>query len=249
MRIETHTPTRPRSSLSSTPLPTVPAPKLTWNRSSPPALPFHPVPAFFLAGAVAFAARLLFRQWHEVLDAVAFFWACRLDGSHHLTPIAASALPLPSNRDDLSTRLKYLFAARACELLEIDDVHRWRKKARQLSEEIEGISTAMRKRRRLLVFEGFQQKMQELEAEWELIEKRLQEFQAAIYSVMFQLDGTGWEKNYEKIAVFELGGGLDWEWIHHVMVRECRRLDEGLPIIGGQSYDRYGHNRYVNFVL
>ncbi|XP_058087476.1 ATP-dependent RNA helicase DEAH11, chloroplastic-like [Magnolia sinica] len=209
-----------------------------------PSLPDHSV--FLPSGPVA--ARLFFRQWHDALDAVAFFWARCLDGSHHLTPTVRSMLSVPSDSDELASRLKELFAARARDLLESESVHRWRKKIERLTEEIIQISTALRNLNHVEVFTSRQQKKRGLVAEREQIEKRLEEFKAAMYCILVQLDGTRWEE--EELEVFGFGGDLDWERIHHVMARECRRLDEGLPIYSyRQEILRQIHCRQVMILI
>lgn len=94
----------------------------------------------------------------------------------------------------------------------------------------------LRKRNRLLNFIDRDKKIRGLKAERERMEKRVEEFRAAMFCILGHLDGSRWEGFGEEVLGFE-EAGLDWERIHHMMIRECRRLEEGLPI--------YGHRREI----
>ncbi|KAG0482615.1 hypothetical protein HPP92_010699 [Vanilla planifolia] len=65
-----------------------------------------------------------------------------------------------------------------------------------------------------------------------LLTDKLEEFRAAMSCLLHQLDG---KKHLEPLrecsmAIFCLGDSLDWARIHHIIMRECQRLDNGLPI-------------------
>lgn len=78
-----------------------------------------------------------------------------------------------------------------------------------------------------------QSKLQSLREESAKIEKRFEEFKAAVYCILAHLDGPKWEDSVDKeLAVFSFGPDFDWGKIQHLMTRECRRLEEGLPIYG-----------------
>ena len=70
-----------------------------------------------------------------------------------------------------------------------------------------------------------------LEAERDLVIKRLEEFKNAMMSIVRFLkrsgDGVG---EVDDVDVFSLEGEYDWPRVHSLIRRECRRLDDGLPI-------------------
>lgn len=101
------------------------------------------------------------------------------------------------------------------------------------------VKASLRKLNRVLNFIDLGEKTRALEEEKGRVEKRVEEFQAAMRSILKHLDGPeseGCEEESEEVFGFE-EAGLDWSRIHHMMTRECRRLEEGLPI--------YDHRREI----
>lgn len=86
---------------------------------------------------------------------------------------------------------------------------------------------------RVEVFE----KKKALEAERDLVVKRLEEFKNAMKSILRFLKRSDCSCSEEDVDVFSLEGAYDWPRIHSLIRRECRRLDDGLPI--------YAHRRTI----
>ncbi|RWR92465.1 ATP-dependent RNA helicase DEAH12, chloroplastic-like protein [Cinnamomum micranthum f. kanehirae] len=183
------------------------------------------------------AAKLFFYYLQPAIDAVVFFWSRRLDGSHSLTPDLVSPVRFPA--DEISDRLSLLFRNKAHDLLDGDGVRRRRERVSALSEEIMSVKASLRKLNRVSNFINLGEKTRALEEERGRIEKRVEEFRAAMRSILKHLDGPEWEGCEEEWEeVFGFGeAGLDWSRIHNMMTRECRRLEEGLPI--------YDHRREI----
>lgn len=92
-------------------------------------------------------------------------------------------------------------------------------------------SFASKRGLRVEVFE----KKKALEAERDLVVKRLEEFKNAMMSIVRFLKRS--DCSEEDVDVFSLDGAYDWPRIHSLIRRECRRLDDGLPI--------YAHRRTI----
>ncbi|MQL70537.1 hypothetical protein Taro_002839 [Colocasia esculenta] len=185
----------------------------------------------YASGAVA--ASLLFSGWGDALDAVVYFWGRRLDGAHTMCP-RVSSVPLGDNeREAEDRRLRALFAGHARGLLSCGAVRRCQQRMEELSSSIGKLSEAMRGHSRLAVFHERMARRKRLEAEREMVEQRLEEFQAGLCCILSRLGEPAEaamcdEAGEAKVLRFQ--GQLDWSIIHRLMVRECRRLEQGLPI-------------------
>ena len=69
-----------------------------------------------------------------------------------------------------------------------------------------------------------------LEAERDLVIKRLEEFENAMMSIVRFLKRSDDGVEVDDVDVFSLEGDYDWPRVHSLIRRECRRLDDGLPI-------------------
>ena len=66
----------------------------------------------------------------------------------------------------------------------------------------------------------------------EKVERRLKEFESAMQCLLKYLEGG---VDVEGVTVFRFDGGFDWKRIHCLIKRECRRLEDGLPIYAYRS--------------
>ncbi|KAG5609118.1 hypothetical protein H5410_020399 [Solanum commersonii] len=172
-------------------------------------LPFAPRSSFvfskgFLSGS------LLYDQWSETLEVIVKLWRMRLSGSHSFTPWVKRNVEVPSDEDELK--------ARVGEKLEL------------LRDEICELSRLLKNRNNLRVCNEFLKKREGLEKESDLIRKRIEEFKRGIECIIQQLEETSLEEEEGGSRVFKIGTVFDWSKIHCLMMRECRRLDDGLPI-------------------
>ncbi|KAG9456429.1 hypothetical protein H6P81_000937 [Aristolochia fimbriata] len=190
----------------------------------------------YRAGTVA--GRVYFRQWCEALEFVVYFWDRRLRGTHSITPQITSSVFLPSDREELSERLTALFVSGVWEFLDGDSVRRCLEKIKCLTDEADKISRTLRGRMPLALCTRYFEKKRGLLAERDLAERKLDEFRDAMHCILARLNGTSFEECPDaEIPVFGFGDVLDWGRIQHIMARECRRLDDGLPI--------YAHRREI----
>ncbi|CAH8281561.1 unnamed protein product [Eruca vesicaria subsp. sativa] len=171
-----------------------------------------------------------FRQWIDALSAVVSLWECRLRGKHDFVPELVPNVIVPSDMDELRERMRDLFSSHILSLLgNGEGVKKVRKEIDEKSRYIE--SFASKRGIRLEVFE----KKKSLEAERDLVVKRLEEFKNAMMSIVRFLNKSNGSEvvdgvEEEHVDVFDLKGDYDWPRIHSLIRRECRRLDDGLPI-------------------
>ncbi|CAN8236817.1 unnamed protein product [Cochlearia groenlandica] len=186
------------------------------------------VPQFgSIAGSFGFA------QWVDALSAVVALWDKRLKGKHGFVPELISNVVVPSDMDELRERLCDLFSAYVLSLVEnLDIVKKLRYQIDVMSRQVKSFSS-----KRGLTVEVFE-KRKDLEAEKDLLVKRLEEFINAMNGIVRFLKGRDGYESYvaeeeqeeEDVPVFKLGGSYDWLRIHSLIRRECRRVEDGLPI-------------------
>lgn len=171
------------------------------------------------------AARLYFRRWIDALEATVYFWEIRLDGVHSLTPCL---MPSPCDMNKLRDRLRALFTDRVLQLMEGDLVQKWQRKLGLVIKEIDGVVALLRKLNRINVCEELLMKKAGLDSEKSLIEKRIEEFKSSMTTILNHLEGT--LASCDGVELFRFRRSFEWVKIHCLIRRECRRLEDGLPI-------------------
>lgn len=176
------------------------------------------------------AGSFRFRQWVDARSAVVALWDYRLQGKHDFVPELIPNVIVPSDMNELKDRLRDLFSAHVLLLMENGEgVKKVRMEIEEKSRQVASFSS-----KRGLKFEVFEKK-KAIEAERDLVVNRLEEFKNAMKSILRYLIGQdGYEFDLEEededVAVFCLEGAYDWRRIHYLIRRECRRLEDGLPI-------------------
>jgi ATP-dependent RNA helicase DHX8/PRP22 len=178
------------------------------------------------------AARLLFRSLPKAAEAARELWSLRLDGLHFINPhlpdapLAAHAYPL----------LASLFASHASRLLDSDLVSRCAARSAELAVSIQSVKHRLRAHNKLRDFDQLDLQKRTLEAEKDLVDDKIAEYKAAMNSIRrAMLCGTDDEEEVDEegVDVFGIireGEDVDFVRLHMMMLRECRRLNEGLPI-------------------
>ncbi|KAG2597581.1 ATP-dependent RNA helicase DEAH12, chloroplastic-like [Panicum virgatum] len=172
------------------------------------------------------AARLVFRSLREAAAAARELWAHRLEGHHLLTPelrdpaLAAHASPLIAS----------LFAAHASRLLDSDLSVLSAARSAEIAASIQAVKGRLGSPNRFRDFNQLILEMKTLEAEKELVDAKIAEYQAAMRSIQRAMLREA--DDYEGVDVFGSVQGVevDSARVHKIMLRECRRLKEGLPI-------------------
>ncbi|KAL0898835.1 hypothetical protein Bca101_082796 [Brassica carinata] len=174
------------------------------------------------------AGSFSFRQWVDALSAVVALWDYRLQGKTLLVPELVANVSVPSEEEELRDRICDLFSAHVLSLMENGDcVKNVRAEIEEKDRQVESFSS-----KRGIKLEAFERK-KALIAEKDLIVKRLEEFKNGMKNILKFLqgrDGSVYDGEKDYVAVFSLEGTYDWPRIHSLIRRECRRLEDGLPI-------------------
>ncbi|KAH7860615.1 hypothetical protein Vadar_015579 [Vaccinium darrowii] len=170
------------------------------------------------------ALSLQFRQWIDALEATVSLWEEKLNGDHSFTPYL---MPSRCDMDRLRVRLTTLFIEHVKQLIEGDLVQTWQKKLGLVVDEIGKVKTRLRDHNSIGVYEEMTRKKVGLESEKRVIEKRIGEFKSAMECVLSFLEER---LSVEDFKVIRLSSHFDWVRIHCLIKRECRRLEDGLPI-------------------
>lgn len=101
---------------------------------------------------------------------------------------------------------------------------------KQKCDEIAEVAELLKKRNRVVVYSELEERKKVMSAERDLIAKRVREFKAGVKCILGYLEGKKEGKEEEGFQVFVFDGRFDWERIHRIVLREIRRLEDGLPI-------------------
>lgn len=173
------------------------------------------------------AARLLFRSLPAAAAAARELWSLRLEGLHLLTPY----LPNAALAAHAFSLIASLFASHASRLLDTDLVSRSAARSAELAASIQSLEHRLRSRNSFRDFDQLHLQKKTLEAEKDLVDAKIAEYKAAMSSIRRAMLG-GTDDEEEGVGVFGIGEGEDVDFVrlHMMMLRECRRLNEGLPI-------------------
>ncbi|MFS8015720.1 putative RNA helicase transcription factor C2H2 family [Helianthus anomalus] len=183
---------------------------------------------FFLYQTGVVAARFFYQQWTTVLQTVVYLWEVLLDGGLSFMPRLVQNVLVPSDTEELNSRLRVLFREKILSLLEGELVKKMGNKLEEVSREIARLDSLLRKPKRPVMHMELWKKKEGNVREKELIERRIGEFKSAMGCILDYLDGKVFDGSDVKVLL--LKGGFDWNKIYWMIKRECRRLDDGLPI-------------------
>lgn len=187
--------------------------------------------------------RLFYNLYADALDATLFLWGRRLDGAHLLTLLIDVAPDAPFyDKSEEEVQLKTLFCGHIRGLLDYRGVRFSEQKISELSMKINNVSVLLKNRSKLRRFNELREERDRLLSERKQLRDQRLEFRAAMGCLLAklgeQLDDihSDWHEETNcwdgQVETFCLGDKLDWNQIHGLMTRECRRLEDGLPIYG-----------------
>ncbi|KAK1439472.1 hypothetical protein QVD17_05290 [Tagetes erecta] len=174
------------------------------------------------------AGRFYYQQWFNALETIVYMWQVLLDGRISFMPRLVQNLLVPSDTEELNSRLRVLFKSRIIGLMEGDSVMKLMKKLDEVVQEIDRIDLLLKKPKRLMVHIELSKKKEGNVRERELIRRRINEFKAGMECLVDYLDGK--VSDCSDVKVLLLKGVFNWNKIYWFIKRECRRLDDGLPI-------------------
>ncbi|XP_078435393.1 ATP-dependent RNA helicase DEAH11, chloroplastic-like [Wolffia australiana] len=173
------------------------------------------------------ACKLFFSSRADALEAAIYFWGLYLEGAHDLRVRLDSNSPV--NRGEEDSRIRCLFAEHARSLLSCESARLYDRKIDDLTGAIKKLSISKIKRAPLAEFEERMARRRSMEEEGDLLRMKQGEFRAGVFSILGLLGESIAEKG-QGGGVYEADGKLDWDQLHCLLVRERRRLEEGLPI-------------------
>ena len=177
------------------------------------------------------AATLFFRQWMDTLETMVYLWELRLKGEQVFTPMLIRNIIMPSDEDDLRSRLQTTFGDHIRAILEGEEVKKQQNELQHLSQKIAKVQGLLNKHHKMADHEKLASEKKGLLCEWDLISKRLEEFRSSMSCILNYLEGKRSQEFFEEeIEVFRFNGDYDWSRIHHLILRECRRFNDGLPL-------------------
>ena len=176
------------------------------------------------------AASLNFNNRTDAISAVVWFWESRLSECRHdLSPeFIEMNSGNPKHGDELNFRLRSVFMSHVKELMEGKEINRWINEWDRISKEIKQVNSLLSKPFPIRVQDENLDRKKMLDGEQNLVEKRLKEFEYAMENILMYLEENN--NNDDDVNVIKFGERFDWEKICNFIVRERRRLEEGLPI-------------------
>ncbi|CAL1400137.1 unnamed protein product [Linum trigynum] len=196
----------------------------------------------FSTGSVA--ASIHFSAWDQARSCMAKLWERRLNGDHCLTPDLRSHVMVPSDSEELRRELGAVFADHVKSLVAGEEVGKLKLEVESKRGEIDEVSRQLKAKKgvRFDLYTELSNKKDALVAELEVTEKRLDEFMAAMRCILKYIGGGKLEEPAAEtkgvdVEPFLLQGEVDWVKIHRLILREIRRLQDGLPI--------YAHRREI----
>nr|XP_043638906.1 ATP-dependent RNA helicase DEAH12, chloroplastic [Erigeron canadensis] len=190
---------------------------------------------FYIIEKGVTAARFYFQQWPNVLETVVYLWEVLLDDGGSFMPKLIQNLLVPSDTEELNSRLRVLFRDRVGRLMKGELVKRFEKKLENVTNEMNKLSLLLKKPKSVLVHMELSKKREGYVKERWLIERRVKEFKLGMECLLDYLDGKVDFCDNDEVKVLFLKGKFDWSKIYWIIKRECRRLNDGLPIYA----DRY----------
>ncbi|RAL50652.1 hypothetical protein DM860_015799 [Cuscuta australis] len=179
-------------------------------------------------------AALWFEYWSDAVDTVVRLWEMKLNGegisTSFLPAVVCNGRMHSDYSSDLNDQLRLVFLERLEWLKEGDLVVKWLKKLGDLTDETKTVSNLLKKPQSLGAADELLRRRKGLQAEASLMLNRMQEFQRGIKCIEDYLESAYASGDCGVPVIQFLDGEMSWERIYMLMLRECRRLDDGLPI-------------------
>jgi ATP-dependent RNA helicase DHX8/PRP22 len=173
------------------------------------------------------AARLVFTSIPAAAAAARELWALRLEGLHLLT----LDLPHPALAAHASPLIASLFASHASRLLDSDIMVLSAARSAELEASVRDVKQRLGSPNRFRDFHQLDLEKKTLESEKEFVDSKIAEYKEAMWSIQrAMLRGSGDKEEGVDLFAAVDDGEVDFVKVHMMLLRECRRLKEGLPI-------------------
>ncbi|KAI3691505.1 hypothetical protein L2E82_49867 [Cichorium intybus] len=183
---------------------------------------------FFIYEKGVVAGRFFYQQWPNALETIVYLWEVLLNGGLSFVPRLRQNLILPSDTEEFNSRLRVLFSERIKGFIEGELVKKWERKLDQVSNEIVKLDALLRKPKTVTTHMELSKKKEGFVREKTLIGRRIAEFKSGMECILDYVNGKVLDTS--DVKVLKLKGNIVWSKIHWLIKRECRRLDDGLPI-------------------
>jgi ATP-dependent RNA helicase DHX8/PRP22 len=179
---------------------------------------------------------LFFHDQSNAIVAAVFLWEQRLAGDHVYTPVT----DFDVNEGDLNERIRGLFKLYAERVLEGEVVKKLERKIENLAVEIGKFTSFFKRPKGVRVYSENKVKKEALRVEMEVVVKRVEEFRKGMRCLMDCIEGKeigdlGVLRVYDEGNGRKMGIFYYWSRIHFLILRECRRVENGLPVYGFRS--------------
>lgn len=185
---------------------------------------------FYIYKTGVIAARFFYQQWSNALETIFYLYDALLDGCLSFMPKLVQNLVVSSDTEELNSRLRVLFKDRVIRFMEGEFVKKFVRKVETVSNEIARIDLLLKKPKRLDIHMELSKKKEGNVREKILIDRRITEFKSGMECILNYLDGKVCDSSSSDFKVLMLKGVFDMNKIYSMIKRECRRLDDGLPI-------------------
>ncbi|KMZ74084.1 putative ATP-dependent RNA helicase [Zostera marina] len=180
---------------------------------------------------------ILYNEWHTTLDAFIYFWRRRLFGtssSMYSRPVPQilfnCTIPSPpSNKEEKESRMRNLFKEYAQRILCGSSVKNIEKRINELFNKIEETAKSLKNPNSIMFFFELESKHKALVLEKKLLTDLLTEFKTEI-GILVQIFERKSFLGHSSLRFFHLENSLNWMKLQMMMERECRRLENGLPM-------------------
>lgn len=181
-----------------------------------------------VAGPIT-VAKITFSYTLAAADAFVDLWRRRLDGFHLLVPELYGGYYL-CWKVEILERVKKVFAEYVDKIMDGEAVNKLKKRAEELEKQIKDVSSRTRQPRRIGLQMEMMDEKERLHTELNSIRERLIEFKnfmecVASYINKGECGKVGSVLNFR--SYLDMNGLVK---IHSILIRECKRLEEGLPI-------------------
>lgn len=169
------------------------------------------------------------QRWTDAVKVMVFLWRTRLSGIHLITPSVRTVVSC--NMGDLRDQVRTLFIEHVNGLIVGDLVDKWQKKLSLLQNELSSVEASFKNHNSINVFNNLIKQKGRLKSGELMIVKRIMEFKSSMSCILDHLEGISSSDRVNGTQqLLKFSKNTDFTLLHFLIKRECRRLEDGLPI-------------------
>ncbi|PWA55445.1 hypothetical protein CTI12_AA427250 [Artemisia annua] len=172
--------------------------------------------------------------WPNALDTIVFLWEVVLDDPCSFTPKLFRNLVVPSDIDELNSKVRVLFKDKVIRLKDGDLLRGLGERVEALASKIMRLELSLKKPKSFAVYAELRKKKEGfLRDQLDLIRRKIEDFKWAMECVIDYLDGR--VLSFYDVRALNLKGEFDWNQLYSVINRDCRTLKDGLHIFADHT--------------